>query len=341
MPEARAEAPFGLDVSPRKVAVVRALRLGDLLSAVPVLRALRAALPGAEIVLVGLPSAQAFVERFDRYLDGLLALPGFPGLPEAPPRPADIPAFLARAHELRFDLAIQLHGSGGVTNPLTVLLGARVNAGFYVPGAYCPDEERFLPYPEGEPELRRGLRLMQFLGVPLRGEELEFPLHAADREELGSLDGAGGLRTGEYVCIHAGASSEERRWEVERFAAVADDLAARGLRVVLTGVAAEAGLAGKLARLTRSRPLVLAGRTSLGALAALLAGSRLLVANDTGVAHLATALRVPSVVLFDPARVERWAPLDRTLHRVVERPAPLEAVLRETDDLLAVSEEAG
>jgi len=322
------------NLAPRRVLVLRALKLGDMLCAVPALRALRAALPRAEIVLVGLPWARELVQRFPAYLDGFRALPGYPGLPEQPVDVAAVPPFLAALQAERFDLAIQLHGSGGVTNPLTALFGARRLAGFCAPGGWCPDPDLFLPWPDRGLEVRRLLELTSFLGAPRRGEHLEFPVPARDEEALRRALGPEELRPGEYVCVHPGASVPQRRWPVERFAAVAAVLARRGLRVVLTGTAAEAELTAAVARPLRHRGLDLAGRTDLGAAAALLRGARLLVCNDTGVSHLADALGVPSVVLSTGDNPQRWAPVDGRRHRVF---CPAQDV--GPDDVLADAEE--
>lgn len=325
---------------PQRIAIVRSLPgLGDLLCAIPAWRSLRAALPEAQITLIGLPWARAFVERYTAYLNDFLEFPGYPGIPEVPPPLTKLPAFFASVQQQSFDLALQMHGSGIVSNPFTVLLGARVNAGFYLPGQYCPDPDHFLPYPEHEPEIWRHLRLMEFLGIPLQGSELEFPLGEEDFYELHTIEEVRNLQHGEYVCIHPGASVHTRRWSLEKFAAVADALAARGFQVVLTGTAAEAELTQAVREVMQFSSIDLAGRTTLGAIAALLSNARLLVCNDTGISHLAAALRVRSVVIFSTSDPNRWAPLDRDLHRVLSDQALQEitpaAVLAQVEKLFS------
>lgn len=309
-----------LDRQRPRVAVFRALQLGDMLCAVPALRALRAAMPEAEITLIGLPWAKEFVRRFSRYVDRLLEFRGYPGLPESDCRAEDAAAFLQSAQAARFDLAIQLHGSGTITNPLVMLLGARHQAGFYVPGQYCPDPDSFFPYPAGEPEVRRNLRLLERLGIPLRGEELEFPIDERDRRELGQIAGTAEIQETEYICLHPGARAATRRWMPSRFAAVADALAAEGYRIVLTGSSDEAALANEVAGRMNADCWNLAGKTSLGALAALIEGSRVLISNDTGVSHIAAALGTPSVVVALGSDLARWAPADERRHRVLAHP---------------------
>lgn len=304
---------------PQSIAIVRSLPgLGDLLCAVPAWRSLRAAIPQAQITLIGLPWARSFVERFSNYLDNFLEFPGYPGIPEIPPEIAKLPAFFANQQQ-RFDLALQMHGSGIVSNQFTVMLGARVNAGFYLPNQYCPDAERFLPYPVHEPEVWRHLRLMEFLGIPLKGTSLEFPLREEDFAALDAIEEVRHFKNGEYVCVHPGASVSDRRWSVEKFAVVADALAQRGFQVVLTGTVAEVELTQAVQQAMRFGAIDLAGRTSLGAIAALLSNARLLICNDTGVSHLAAALRVKSVVIFSDSDPNRWAPLERDRHRVLVR----------------------
>ncbi|GAB3958252.1 hypothetical protein GCM10027614_75410 [Micromonospora vulcania] len=119
--------------------------------------------------------------------------------------------------------------------------------------------------------------------------------------------------------LHPGTKIPAKRWPAERFAALARALTDRGHRVVLTGSADERALAERVAETAGLPPTaVLAGRTDLGALAALVAHARLVVSGDTGVAHLATGYGTASVVLFGPVPPARWGPPpDRPRHRAL------------------------
>ncbi|MDB5760610.1 MAG: hypothetical protein JWM30_3899, partial [Burkholderia sp.] len=214
----------GIDIAGlRRIVVFRALQLGDLLCAVPALRALRRAAPQAHITLVGLPWASSFVTRYSMLVDDLMVFPGYPGMPEVEPEPEALPRFLESARARAFDLAIQLHGSGVLTNPLTLALGARRNAGLYAAGQPCPDADTFIQWIPEEHEVLRYLRLMSHLGVASDGEHLAFPLLPDDHAECARI--APGLEPGTYVCVHPGARMPSRRWPPQRFAEVADGLA--------------------------------------------------------------------------------------------------------------------
>jgi len=321
---------------PDRVVILRALQLGDLLCAVPAFRALRASLPGAEIVLVGLPWARELVHRFAHYLDGFREFPGWPGLPERFSAIDKIPGFLSAIQAERFDLAIQLHGSGIYVNELIALFGAQRCAGFCSPPAYCPDPALFMAWPETGSEIRRLLQMTEFLGCASQGEHLEFPLRDDDYQALERLPGIEQLHPGKYVCIHAGASTSLRRWPTEHFAIVARALYDFGFHVVLTGTASEANLADDVASVSQAPCLNLAGLTELGTLGALLQGARLLICNDTGVSHLAAALDIPSVVISSAANGERWAPLNAERHRFLCGLTSVqpEQVIVEAEDLL-------
>ncbi|HEX8347054.1 MAG TPA: glycosyltransferase family 9 protein, partial [Actinoplanes sp.] len=118
--------------------------------------------------------------------------------------------------------------------------------------------------------------------------------------------------------VHPGAKSPSRRWPVPRYAAVAKALAEAGHRVVVTGSAGERAIAEQVAsRAGLPLTCVLAGRTELGDLAALVARARLLISGDTGIGHLATAYRTPSVLLFGPVPPRRWGPPPRPYHRAI------------------------
>lgn len=303
------------------VAVFRALRLGDMLCATPAFRALRAALPEARILLVGLPWAEQFAARFPRYIDEFIPFPGHPAFPEQAVRQHELADFYANMRARRCDLALQLHGSGEVSNFVVRAFGARHMAGFGEGNNRPVAGEHLVPLPASGTEPERVLHLLKTLGAPACGAGLEFPITAEDERELGASGVAAGLSAGGYVCIHPGASVRNKCWPAARFAQVADGIAgATGLRIVLTGSAAEAELTRAVAHAMRTPAIDSTGPLSIGAMAALMRNARLLVCNDTGVSHIAAALGLNSIVIFSTADMQRWAPADRTRHRCLWDP---------------------
>jgi ADP-heptose:LPS heptosyltransferase len=311
-----------IDPRPHRIVVFRALMLGELLCAVPALRAIRGAFPGAEITLVGLPWARSLVQRLP-YVDHFIDFPGFPGLSDGPSDVRALPDFLARVQAQRFDLALQMHGTGDVVNTLIASFGANQTAGFFDGEGWRPEEDADLYriWPESGSEIERLLTLIDHLQLPRCGTELEFPLEQADRRVLREeWPDAASQRP--YVCVHAGAQLPSRRWDPRRFAAVADALADRGRTVVLTGSSLEGGLVADLAACMRHKPINLTGRTTLWTLGALIEGAETVLCNDNGVSQLAAALGRPSVVVSCGSDAERWAPLDRARHRVLAHSVP-------------------
>ena len=264
-----------------KIALFRPLGVGSLLCAVPALRALDAADPDALITRIGLPRVRELAARLHIYLDGFAEFPGFPGLSEprsdSYPDLDAVPDFFQRMKSESFDLAIQMHGSGEIANPLMVLMGAARNAGFYRPQRYCPDPQRFLQWQDEEDEVQRWLRLAAHLGAPAKGGFLEFPLQPQDWDEWRAL------QLENYVCLHCGA-------QPQRLAELGDALAAEGWKVVLTGNDQVAGAMHEPA-------ISLAGRTSLGGTAAVIAKASLLVSTDQDVSLIGEAMRTPTVTL--------------------------------------------
>lgn len=309
------------DIQPRRIAIFRALYLGDLLLAVPALRAIRHGYPDAEITLIGLPWAASFVERFSAYVDRFVAFAGYPGLAEVPVVPARVAAFLAEQRAYGYDLAIQMHGSGRFSNCFVAALGARAAAGYYE-GTPSTGLTLAAPYPDDQPELLRNLGLAALLGLPANDTRLEFLLRPQDLAEADALLEPR-LRGGLWIGLHPGAKAPARRWPADYFVALGATLAHRyGARIVVTGGPGEEALAQAVAGGIGAAALNLAGKTSLGGLAAVISRLDLFIGNDTGPSHLAHALRTPSITLFGPVDVHRWAPLDRARHVVLREPVP-------------------
>ncbi len=309
--------------SVQRIAVFRALQLGDLLVAVPALRALRARFPRAEITLIGLPWAREFAQRFQRYIDRFVEFAGYPGIDELAVDARRTEQFIAAQRRYRYDLAIQMHGSGRTSNPFVRELGARITVGYYE--GTCPETLTLgTAYPHDRHEIYRNLDLISLFGFAEPADpRLEYPLLEKDHVEVAGLLHPLSYAQHPWIGIHPGSRPPARRWPAEYFATVADTLSRRlGAQIVLTGGPGEEAIVQTVLEHMQTPALNLAGRTSLGGLAALISKLDLFISNDTGPAHLAHALDRPSITIFGPADFQRWAPLDQTLHSAIRHPVP-------------------
>jgi ADP-heptose:LPS heptosyltransferase len=193
---------------------------------------------------------------------------------------------------------VNLHGRGPQsTQALADLRPARLWA-YGCPGAP--------PWLEDEHEVTRWCRLVAGYGCEPDPQDLV-------------LD-AGGRHAGPVV-VHPGAAGADRRWPPARFAAVARGLAGAGSQVRVTAGPGEDWLAAEVVTRAGLPTTAMVAGLDLAELADLVHASRLVICGDTGVAHLATAYRTPSIVLFGPNPPARWGPPPRPYHRVLWHPA--------------------
>ncbi|MET8849509.1 glycosyltransferase family 9 protein [Amycolatopsis sp. NPDC004625] len=284
-----------------RVLVARQDNLGDVLLAGPCVRAVAAS--GAQVTLLTGPHGQAAGELLPGVGDVLTWTAPWID-PEPPPVTAeDTGAFVASIRARSFDRALVLTSFHQSPLPLALLLR---QAGVPWIGAISED------YPgslldlrhrvDGDPpEPLRMLSLAEAAGYALRPDD-----HGALALRRPLPDTAQLTGGGRYVVVHPAASVPARQpspsWSRETVRALAAD----GHRVLVTGSPSERLLTQEVAG---TAAVNLGGRTSLAELAAVLTGAQVVVAPNTGPAHLAAAAGTPVVSLFAPVvPAERWAP---------------------------------
>lgn len=279
--------PGGTPDRVQRLLVLRAAGLGDLLVTVPALRALRRRYPAHHLVLAT-PAALAPVALASGAVDEVL--------------PTASPDALAWPADSAPDIVVNLHGVGPQSHRALDATRPRQRIGLRAPGWAGPD---WADIARAHPhERERWCAVVAAFGVRADPADLALPRPAVTR-----LD---------QIVVHPGAGYGAKRWPVDRYAAVAAELDHLGHEVVITGSLAERPQGRWLAaRAGLGSDKVLAGRTDLAELIDLVGRARLVVCGDTGMAHLATALGTPSVVLFGPEPPERWGPPPGARHVVL------------------------
>ncbi|GIX46473.1 MAG: glycosyl hydrolase [Candidatus Tectimicrobiota bacterium] len=281
----------------RTVLLVRLSSIGDILLTTPVLRLLRQACPQARLDFA-LKAPYADLLRANPCVDRLLLVP--PG--------ESLRAMWRRLRQQRYDLVLDWQRT---LRSRVLLWGVRATHRL----AYNKRTvRRALLVHLGWNLLRPPLAVPELYARPLRRLGLTAPLPPLEMHLTPESQAAAAayleqaLPAGQrqpLLAVAPGARWATKRWPAERFAAVAQALAdAHGAAVVLLGDADDVPLAQAICQQLRAPVLDGTGRLSLMQTAALLQRCRLLLSNDSGLMHLAAALRVPVVAVFGPTVAE-------------------------------------
>jgi lipopolysaccharide heptosyltransferase II len=288
----------------RRILCVRLDSLGDVLMCTPAMRALREAVPGRTLTLLGSPSGVAALP-FIPELDDAIAWSAPWTKSAAPPlttAAAPIAALAARA----FDAAVIFTTYTQSALPAALLCQL---AGIPLRLAHCREN----PYdlltdwiPDPEPatlvrhEVQRQLALVQRVGCRSAALGLSFVPHPADVAAARTRLNAAGVNPDRpWILLHPGASAASRRYPPAHWAQVLRLLAHElQLPLVLTGSAAEGELVDGIQFASAVPAVSLAGWLSLGELGAALRLATVAVTNNTGPAHMAAAVGTPVVDLY-------------------------------------------
>jgi ADP-heptose:LPS heptosyltransferase len=294
----------------------------------PALRALRAACPDAHITLMASP-AGALVAPMLPWIDHLFVHRAlWQQLSPAPPDPAEQRRLIRGLQAGEYGAALVFTSFSQSPHPpayACYLAGVPVRAGLSKEFGGGVLSHWFVPPPHATHQVDRNLFLLESLGVSPQGSDLELSIPAEAEPEAEGLLREGGVEPGEpYVVLAPAASCPARTYGVERFAELARLLAKRtGLPLVVTGGPKDGPLLAPLTGGSFATRLVdVVGRTSVPALAAVIARAALLVTSHSGPMHLADAVRCPAVVLFSGTDLERQWELRTTRARLLRRPTP-------------------
>ena len=295
----------------KNILITKPSSLGDIVLALPALRALRMSFPEAKISWLIRPEFAQLIENhphlnevitFDRKLLG-----------KAWFHPGAFGALISLFRKLRrskFDAVFDFQGLFR-TASLAWLSGCKKRFGMANAREFAT-----IFYTHKVPQNIESihmvdyyLKIIQAAGASDFGVDFVFPQNPGAEDSVGKLLTSRGIQD-DYAVLISGSVHQDKCWPPERFAQLADKISSRyGLSIVATGSASESDIVEKVKEKANVPIASLAGQTSLSQIVALLKRAKLVVSNDTGPGHIAAALGVPLVLMFgrvNPARLEPY-----------------------------------
>jgi lipopolysaccharide heptosyltransferase II len=290
-----------------KTLIIKLRAIGDVVLSTAVLPNLRAAYPDSELHFLVESSGKEILEG-NPYTDRIIVLPRkeWEELNRTS-RWLKNWQFMKQLRSEHYDLVFDLFG-----NPrsaiLTWITGARHRVGFSFRGRKIAYNHRVIPRGDRIHEVAFNLDALISFGIPVRNKDISFFVKESDQSSLKKWMQKKGLDDSFVVGLHTWGSWSAKRWGLEKFAQLADHLIEYyDARILLLWGPGEKDHARRVQKLGSNR-MILAPPTTLKELGALLSLCDLVVANDSGPMHIATAVGTPTVGIFGPTNWKLQGP---------------------------------
>ncbi|HLR01018.1 MAG TPA: glycosyltransferase family 9 protein [Sphingobacterium sp.] len=298
----------------RKVAVLRANGIGDLIVTLPAIDALKETYPEAEIVLFGKEWQAAFLTPYRTHIDRVIVLPKSFFLSKEvyiDSYDQEMEVFFTKMKQEKFDIAIHFHGEDIFSNIFLSHLGAKVTVGHQHKKARALD--RMASYFYYQPEVFRYLELVKTVAANTVNIEPKISINQDEIDTAKQILKKYNIHT-PFIILHPGSSDYRRQWPVSKFAEVAKYYIRKGMDIVITGTSEEETLLESLNEQIDDPLACILRELDLSVLAALMTLSILFISNDTGPLHLARAVNCRTVGVFWGPNILNWGPLFREQH---------------------------
>jgi len=299
----------------KRILIVEVNWLGDVLFSTPLVKALDMKFKDAHIACMLDPRVKEMLEHNPRINEIILydekgKHKGLIGKAR----------LISLIRKKKFDLAVLLHRS--FTKALmTRLSGIGERAGYAT-----KKRRRILTRPVDPPEgaahkVEYFLRIARELGCDISDKDYEFFVTDKAREYIAEELGKNGVKKEDtLVVINPGANWAPKRWSEANFARLSDELITKyGVKIVAAGAKKDMERASRIKEKMKHGLIILAGRTDLGELGALMERADFVISGDTGPMHIATAVKSKVIALFGPTSPSLTGPYGGGNYRVIQK----------------------
>jgi len=294
----------------KEILIINLGGIGDLLLSVPALKAIRKKFIHARISLMIVPGACGMVKNMP-CIDEIFLFDIKFGVKEI----WNNLKILAALRKKGFDLAVNMRTLVSKTSALKMKLLLKIIGSEIKAGRNTQGRGKFFDLKIGETdlgdkyEMDYDIEMAQALGAEVIDRELSFDFSEQDLLRVKRLLEDNGIYANDTIIGINPGGKRSRRWPVENFIKTIEKINEHhNCKFVITGVAQESGLAGKIKTITGINIINLVNRLNLQELGALIKTCRLYISNDTGPMHIAAILKTPLVAIFGPGHLRRFDP---------------------------------